>query len=217
MLKLKEVEYPGLFITFCGLDGAGKTTLIHRLVEYMDELKLPKFLTRQPTELVRKSTIFRNFQENIDHSDFDYRSLSLLAASDRLQHSNQCILPELQKGNVVVSDRYFYSCLANLRARGFDKDKWIYEIARYIPKPDLAFFLDIDWQTAAKRVISRPEEKDKWFDTLLQQRLREEYLRIAKSCGGIIIHSNRDEEEVFDEVKSYFDKLLFKKNKVSHT
>lgn len=92
---------------------------------------------------------------------YDYRSLSLLAASDRLQHVNKVIEPQMAQGKVVISDRYFYSCLANLRALGFENDQWIYEIAESVVKPDVAFFFDVPVETAVKRVRSRIEEKDR--------------------------------------------------------
>jgi len=76
-----------------------------------------------------------------------------------LQHVSKVIEPELQKGNIVISDRYFYSCLANLRARGFEQDGWIYEIAKSVIEPDIAFFFDVPVETAVARVRKRPEEK----------------------------------------------------------
>ena len=84
----------------------------------------------------------------------------------------------------MVSDRYFYSCLANLRARGYEQDRWIYEISASIPKPDLAFFLDVDVDTAIRRVRSRASERDRYIDVPLQHRLRREYWEIAAENGG---------------------------------
>ena len=125
-LKMRSNQTNGLLITFCGLDGCGKTTMIQHLVSDLETQHIEVFLTKQPTDFVRKSDIFRTYMDSPDHNAFDYRSLSLLAASDRVQHSNRIIEPEMKDGNIVISDRYFYSCLANLRARGFEKDKWIY-------------------------------------------------------------------------------------------
>ena len=136
-IKMKPHETNGVLITFCGLDGCGKTSIINMVNEYLSRLGEKVILTKQPTNSVRKSEIFRTYMDNENHDMFEYRALSLLAASDRIQHSNQFILPELRKGAFVISDRYYYSCLANLMARGYSKDKWIYEIAKDIPKPDL--------------------------------------------------------------------------------
>ena len=120
-LYMRENKTPGFLVTFCGLDGCGKTTMMQRLINDLEN-RYPLFVTKQPTNAVRNSEIFRTYMDSPDHDAFDYRSLSLLAASDRLQHVNKVIEPAMQKGVLVLSDRYFYSCLANLRARGFEDD-----------------------------------------------------------------------------------------------
>ena len=148
----------GKLITFCGLDGCGKTTQIRRLQQHLEGNGYKVYLTKQPTDFVRNSEIFRNYMDTPSHDEFDYRALSLLCASDRVQHSNRVINRRLEEGYVVISDRYFYSCLANLIARGYEQDGWIYEVARSIRRPDVAFFLDIDVDTAVRRVRSRKEE-----------------------------------------------------------
>ena len=50
-------------------------------------------------------------------------------------YENKVVLPELKKGKIVICDRYFYSCLANLRARGYINDEWIYEISENLRSP----------------------------------------------------------------------------------
>lgn len=204
MLPNKE---KGFLFTFCGLDGCGKTTIITKLKEELEN-KYNVILTKQPTDAVRKSDIFRNFMDSPSHTSFDYRSLSLFAASDRLQHVSKMIGPEIRKGTIVISDRYFYSCLANLRARGFKSDMWIYEIAKHVIKPDIAFFFDVPVETAVKRVRSRAEEKDRYIDMDLQYRLREEYLNICKTNGGVLVPSDIPIEDSFTIVKKEIERLL---------
>lgn len=208
-LNMRENRTPGRLITFCGLDGCGKTTMIRRL---FDELESTHsiFLTKQPTNAVRKSDIFRNYMDCPDHNAFDYRSLSLLAASDRLQHVNKVIEPAMQHGGIVLSDRYFYSCLANLRARGFEKDDWIYEIAGSVIKPDLAFFFDVPVEVAVDRVRSRPEEKNRYIDIDLQYRLRKEYVDICFANGGILISTMEPEDDCYALVKKAVKEVLKK-------
>lgn len=158
-LHMYEHGTPGLLITFCGLDGCGKTTMIRRLTAFLQHAGIEPLLTKQPTNAVRQSEIFRTYMDSPEHAQYEYRSLSLLAASDRVQHANKLILPALRQKKIVISDRYFYSCVANLRARGYEKDRWINEISAYIPKPDIAFFLDTPVSAAVARVRRRPEEK----------------------------------------------------------
>ena len=206
-LRMKNNNSIGCLITFCGLDGCGKTTMINRLMRDLSD-KYDIFLTKQPTDAVRKSDIFRTYMDCPDHNEYDYRSLSLLAASDRLQHVNKIVLPELEKGRLVLSDRYFYSCLANLRARGFERDKWIYEIAQNVIKPDIAFFFDVSVETAVKRVRSREDEKNRYIDMELQYKLRDEYVSICKANDGILISTEMPEDECYEIVKNKTKEVL---------
>ncbi len=208
---MREHQYQGRLITFCGLDGCGKTTMMNRLILELEE-EYPIFVTKQPTSNVRASEIFRNYMDSSEHSAFDYRSLSLLAASDRLQHVNKIIEPKMQNGEIILSDRYFYSCLANLRARGYKKDKWIYEIAESVVKPDLAFFFDLPVEEAVARVRLRPKEKDRYIDMELQYRLRKEYLKICRANGGILVSTTQPEEECYEIVKNKVKEILNNEN-----
>lgn len=210
MLKLNMYKHnlSGYLFTFCGLDGAGKTTIILKLKDELEKGGYQVVLTKQPTQAVRQSEIFRTYMDTPDHSGFDYRALSLLAASDRVQHSNKYIISELQKGNIVLSDRYFYSCLANLRARGYTEDIWIYDVSKSIPKPDEAFFFDIEVEKAIKRVRQRDNERNRYIDMDLQYSLRDEYKRICDLNSGVLIPTDCSEEETFEMVCKRVNEIL---------
>lgn len=206
-LNMRPNDTKGVLITVCGLDGCGKTTMMNRMIdEVFDKSKV--FTTKQPTNYVRESAIFRTYMDQPDHDAFDYRSLSLLAASDRLQHVNKVIVPQMNEGKIVVSDRYFYSCLANLRARGFTSDQWIYEIAESMVEPDIAFFFDVPVETAVARVRQRPEEKDRYIDMELQYKLRDEYINICQSNNGVLISTELPKEECFKIVKETIERKI---------
>ena len=209
-LKMRKNNTNGLLITVCGLDGCGKTTMLNRLIADLEK-EHQIFVTKQPTNEVRDSAIFRTYMDSPNHDAYDYRSLSLLAASDRLQHVSKVIEPVMREGKIVVSDRYFYSCLANLRARGFTKDQWIYEIAQSVVKPDIAFFFDVPVEMAVARVRKRPEEKDRYIDMDLQYKLKQEYLDICKANGGILISTEQTEEASYAQVKNAVMELLRKR------
>ena len=199
-LNMTKNKYPGKLITFCGVDGCGKTTMIQMLNTYLKEKGYSVFLTKQPTDVVRQSPLFRNFMDEISHDGYDYRALSLFAASDRLQHTKYVIEPQLMQGNIVISDRYFYSCLANLRARGYQKDQWIYEVVNPIIKPDIAFFLDLEVEKAVERVRERSNERDSYIDMPLQYALREAYLKIAAENEGVVLLSDKSSQITFQQV-----------------
>lgn len=208
-LNMRPNETSGYLFSFCGLDGCGKTTMLTRLEKELGE-KFPTFMTKQPTNAVRESDIFRTYMDNPDHDAYDYRSLSLLAASDRLQHVNKVVEPQMAQGKVVISDRYFYSCLANLRARGFENDQWIYEIAESVVKPDVAFFFDVPVETAVKRVRSRIDEKDRYIDMELQYKLRDEYIKICRANNGVLISTEMPIEDCYAIVKREVERVMNK-------
>ncbi len=210
-LNMRGNNTGGMLITVCGLDGCGKTTMLKRLTKDLEE-KHQVFITKQPTDFVRKSEIFRTYTDSPHHAAYDYRSLSLLCASDRLQHVNKVIEPEMAKGKIVLSDRYFYSCLANLRARGFKNDQWIYEIAQWIIKPDIAFFFDVPVERAVARVRRRPEEKDRYIDMELQYKLRAEYIDICRANGGILISTDNSEGQAYELVKQTVKEVMQNEN-----
>ena len=109
-------------------------------------------------------------------------------------------------------DRYFYSCLSNLRARGFENDEWIYEIAESVIKPDIAFFFDIPVEEAVARVRRRPEERDRYIDMELQYKLRREYVDICTANGGILISTMQPEDECYNIVENAVKEMLHNEN-----
>lgn len=207
-LKMKPHNTEGKLITFCGLDGCGKSRMIEMVTKAFAKNGIEFIVTKQPTEAMRNTEIFRTFMDCPDNSAYEYRSLSLMAAADRIQHVNKVILPALKKGKTVICDRYFYSCLANLRARGYIHDEWIYEISENILKPDAAFFLDVPVETAVGRVRMRPSEKDRYIDMSLQHLLRNEYKEICNANQGILVGSDTDIERTFATIKNCISHLL---------
>ena len=209
-LDMKKNESQGRLITFCGLDGCGKSTLINMLKKDLEANGYNVVLTKQPTDEVRNSNIFRTYMDDPDHDMYDYRSLSLLCASDRIQHTNKIIYPALQAGAIVISDRYYYSCVANLIARGYDKDLWIYEIAKYIIKPDAAFFLDTSVEEAVKRVRSRANERDRYIDMNLQYELKKAYVDICSDNNGCLINTEGKITESYQCVNEVVNRILYR-------
>lgn len=212
-LQMMPHNTGGFLITFCGLDGCGKSTMINMLRDKLIADGYDVMVTKQPTDQMRQSEIFRTYMDEPDHSMFEYRTLSLMAAADRVQHVNKVILPELKKGKIVICDRYFYSCLANLRARGYEDDKWIYDVSKAIIKPDIAFFLDVSVPVAVFRVRSRPEERDRYIDMDLQYRLCEEYREIAVVNQGFLLPSHGSPEMTFETIYDYVRRSLKCKKK----
>ena len=210
-LPMKPHGTKGTLITFCGLDGSGKTTLINYVKSRLEKEghKNPIVLVKQPTDFVRNLPIFRAFSDSNGYEKYDYRSLSVLCASDRIQHCNRVIKPLLEQGCTVISDRYYFSCLANLWARGYHDEQWIIELAEHIQKPDAAFFLEISAETAAARVHMRPDEAECRIDDELQRRLQYAFSAIAAANDGITVGTSGETSEsceiVFERIKQILE------------
>ncbi len=199
-LEMIKNEFEGKLITFCGLDGCGKTTQIKRLVKWLEERGHKVYLVKQLIDFEIESEIFTTYMDSTDHDDYDDRAVSLLCVSDRVEQSNRVISQKLKEGYIVISDRYYYSCLANLIARGFEEDMCIYEIAKSIRKPDISFFLNVPVEVAASRVRERLEEKDRYIDVELQKKLHDLYLSIARDNQGVVVSTILPEDSCFERI-----------------
>lgn len=190
MLKMKTNQYPGKLITFCGIDGCGKTTQIYNLKNFIEQQNKRVFLAEQSAGLVKESEILRAFMDTPEYDALD----------DKALYSDRVIAKHLADGDIVISDMSFYSYLADLLARCYTDDIWIYEITKMILKPDIAFFLDVNVETAVNRVWQREGEKIKYIDMDYKYTLRSEFLKLAKENDGIIIATECSVNNSFSDI-----------------
>ena len=199
----------GLFITFEGIDGCGKTTQINLLNEYLKNKNYNTILTLEPGG----SDIGKNLRQILLHHEgyVDDTCELLLYLADRAQHTKTVIMENTNKGNIVLCDRYIDSTVAYQGyARGGDIEKinFLNDIATSSLKPDITFLFDIDVETAQSRVGKNKDRLEK--ESLdFHKKVKDGYLEIAKKNERIkVINSKRTIEEIFEEVKQYIDKLL---------
>ena len=135
----------GLFITFEGPDGSGKTTQIKLLREHLSQRGYEAVLTREPggTEIGEK---IRDIILDKRHIKMDYITEALLYAASRAQHVSELIMPNLLKGTTVICDRFVDSSIVYQGyGRGLgDCVKIINDIAIRGCMPDATFFLKVD-------------------------------------------------------------------------
>lgn len=170
----------GLFITFEGADGCGKTTQMELLAEYLKNNEKDVLLTREPGgkglgEKVRE--ILLNYEGPV--SD---RCESFLFLADRAQNIDIIVNPAVSQGKIVLCDRHIDSTVAYQGyGRGLDIERInkLNDIATNGKKPDLTFVFDIDVETSMKRV---GKEKDRMESAGIDfhNRVREGYLELAK-------------------------------------
>ena len=147
----------GLFITFEGPDGSGKTTVCSEVFAKLKEDGYDVIHTREPggIEIAEK---IRKIILDPSNTDMDERTEALLYAASRRQHLVKKVLPALKEGKIVVCERFVDSSLAYQgygRKIGFDEVLKINEFAIEGLFPDLTIYLDVDEKTGLKRIESR--------------------------------------------------------------
>lgn len=153
----------GLFLTFEGIDGAGKSTQIAFLKRYLEENGYQVIVTREPggTEI---GNSIRDVLLDKNNTAMSPMAELLLYYADRAQHINETILPSLKKGICVISDRYYDSSFAyQLAGRKID-DKLLNILNENVVKdvePDMTFFLDIPTNLSEERIRQRGDEMDR--------------------------------------------------------
>ena len=197
----------GMFITFEGADGCGKTTQMKLLAEYLEEEGVSVVITREPGgkglgEKVRE--ILLNYDGPV--SD---RCESFLFLADRAQNIDTIVNPAVEEGKIVLCDRHIDSTVAYQGyGRGLDIEriKMLNNIATNWRKPDLTLVFDIDVETSMKRVGA---EKDRMESAGIEfhNRVRDGYLEIAKQEPQRIkvIDASKSIEEIHREVIKIFN------------
>lgn len=162
------------FITFEGIDGAGKSTLARQLADWLEATGIPAILTREPggTELGEK---IRNLVLSLPVSP---QAEFLLYAADRAEHAQVLIGPELAAGKFVICDRYLDSSLAY---QGYGRGlqiAWLRSVSQGLPVPRLTFLLDLPAHAGLERQNQRQKFEALGEDFL--ERVRQGYLQTAR-------------------------------------
>ncbi len=160
----------GLFITFEGLEGCGKTTQAKMLFDFLIKQKIPSIYTKEPggTKIGDKIRKILLDQKN---DGMDYKSEMLLFLASRAENVRLIILPALEEGKVVISDRFYDSTTAYQGyGRGIDLKiiKHLNNLVVGKAIPDLTFILDIDPYEGLRRSAS--------FGNSHEMRFEEEFL-----------------------------------------
>ena len=200
----------GLFITFEGIDGCGKTTQIGLLNEYLTNLGYKTVITREPGakglgEKLRE--ILLNYEGEVSST-----CESFLFLADRAQHIDCLIRPALEKNYIVLCDRHIDSTVAYQgygRKLDLERIKHLNNIATGGLLPDITFVFDVDIDTSNARV---GKTKDRMESAGIEffERVREGFLEIGRKEPNRvkIINSNDTIENIHTKVKELIDKCL---------
>ena len=170
----------GLFITFEGADGCGKTTQLTLLDEYFNKAGRKTLLTREPGAGILGAKI-REILLNYD-GEVSPNCESFLFLADRAQHVEGMIKPALEEGTIVLCDRYTDSTLAYQgygRELDMERIKYLNNLATSGLKPDLTVVFDVDIETSLSRV-GKSKDRMESAGVDFFNRVRRGYLEIAK-------------------------------------
>ena len=193
----------GMFITFEGGDGSGKSTQIQSVRDWFESRGREVIVTREPggTEL---GTEIRRLVQN-GPEDVDARTEALLYAADRAYHVATVIRPALERGAVVLGDRYIDSSLAYqgaARSLGVDEIASLSAWATQGLYPSLTFLLDLPPEVGARRRTDAPDRMER-ESMDFHERVRHEYLRLADAEPDriVVIDAVGTVDEVFSEIR----------------
>lgn len=204
----------GLFITFEGTEGSGKTTLIDKVENYLNDKGFKVIKTREPGGIKIAEQI-RNVILDVNNTKMDKITEALLYAASRRQHLVEKVLPNLEKGYIVICDRFIDSSLAYQGyARGIGIDK-VYKINLSATDgilPDYTFYIDVRPEIGLSRIEKNNREQNRLDleNITFHKNVYEGYKQVEKMFPERFININGEQsiEEVFNDIKNKLDCIL---------
>ena len=195
----------GIFITFEGIDGCGKSTQVKMLVEALNKHQRKTILVREPggttiSEEIRDILLHRHLADICDRTE------ALLMTGSRAQLTYEVILPNLNQGKNVIADRYYDSTLAYQGGgRELDLD-WLIKLnqfATYDLEPNVTFFVDVLPEEAIRRKSQEPDRIER-AGIELQMRVRNIYLDLANRFQErfVILDGHESIENIHGDILS---------------
>ena len=204
----------GKFITFEGIDGSGKTTQARLLFEKIKCNGSSAELTREPggskgAEEIRKLLVTGDLNRWSPETEI------LLFTAARRDHVEKTILPAINLGKTIISDRFFDSTRIYQGTARSDLTSLVDKLHKLVIDivPDLTFIIDMEPSIALKRGLQRKSGEDRFeeFGLSFQQKLRKEFANLAKTnCKKYcLIDGNRSistiEEQIYSSYQNHFN------------
>jgi len=194
---MKKHNYKGLFIAFEGLDGSGSSTQVDLLAKNLRKSGKKALTTKEPTNNLIGGLIRGVLTKQWTISA---EGLQLLYAADRSHHLEHEIIPNLENGNIIITDRYAFSSIA-FGSIGAEVE-WLKEINKNFILPDITFFIKVPPKVCIERIGKRGntfelfEEEKKLEKTLVTY----EALAKDEKNGFIIIDGQKEIEDIEREI-----------------
>ena len=187
-----------MFIAFEGLDGSGSSTQSRILADKLEGSGHIALLTKEPTN---DSPLGKLIREVLQHKwEASPEGLQLLFSADRAEHLKNEIEPALLNGQIVLTDRYFFSTIA-YGALAVEDVEWLKSLSKHFRIPDITFLFKLDPKICIERISGRGSD----FELFEQQEklkiIWENYEKIAKEYPNFhIIDASNSIEEISEEI-----------------
>ena len=208
-MNKKQKNHSGRFITFEGIDGAGKSTHIEFVTDLLRADNRQVVVTREPGGTV----LGEKLREMLLHDKMNLETEALLMFAARREHIAEVIEPALQRGDWVISDRFTDASFAYQGGgRGLDlhKMRQLEEWVHPHLQPDLTLLFDVSTEVAQTRLeAARSPDKFEREKSGFFNRVRDEYLRRAKEFPDRfrVIDSSRSIEAIRETIKGLIGEL----------
>lgn len=209
---MKKNPYPGKFIVFDGLDGSGLSTQSSILYEFLNsrtrQFKLGSagaHLTKEPTKSLIGGLINAQLAHHWNSSP---ECLQLLFAADRMFHLEKEVIPLLEKGIFVISDRYAFSSLTYGNFEISDLD-WLLNLQKNFILPDLTIFLKVTPRVCIERIKKNRFELTLFEKAEIFEKVWRNYEELAKRFENIyILNGEKSIEEIAKEIQKIVEEKL---------
>jgi dTMP kinase len=202
----------GKFITFEGIDGSGKSTQIALLKERLEALNRTVAVVREPGGTALSEQM-RGLLLDHHSRDLSKRAEALLFSTARAQLVHEVIIPALERGAIVLSDRYADSTVAY---QGYGRELplneiiTIQEFATKNLQPDLKVLLDLNVDVAASRLLGSHADRMESAGKAFQMRVRQGYLTMARAApdNWLVIDGDQPKEKIAGGIASRVEKEI---------
>lgn len=197
----------GFLLVLEGIDGSGKSTLIRQLAAWLRESGREVVMSREPTDGPHGTALRQSAKTGrlSIHDEFE------LFLKDRAEHVNTLIAPAIERGAVVILDRYYFSTAAYQGARGLDPAGIIEANEKFAPVPDLVLLLDLDPAAGAARITRRGDVLDDFEALDYQREVRRIFLSLDRSFIRRV-DASQDAAAVFQAARALVEGALFTPN-----
>jgi len=200
----------GKFITLEGVDGAGKTTHIEFIKNYLSDLEIHYVMTREPGGTL----LGERLRDILLHDEMTPETETMLMFAARNEHIDKVIRPNLLSGAVVISDRFTDASYAYQAGGKGVKEEKIDILKNWVQgslQPDLTFLFDLPVEISMERLkktknLDKFERENKNF----HENIRKKYLMLANACPErfVVLDSQKSIEEIQCQIKLKLDEAL---------